>query len=281
MPGPPALPGGRRADLHTHTHFSDGSLSPQALVTLAVERRLAALSITDHDSIEALEPARAAAGAALEVVPGIELSSVLDENELHILGYYVDPLDESLAARLVRFREERLRCALAIVERLNRLGLDLSPAGVVARAGPGVVGRPHIAAALVDAGHAASVDDAFRRLLGRAGQVFIARPALTPGEAIALVHAAGGVGVLAHPGPSLSEQVVLQLVEAGLDGIEVWHPQHGPATVRRWRAVAARHRLIETGGSDFHGPDRRVDLGEISVPAGVLARLKEAAGATG
>ena len=281
MPRPPVPPGGRRIDLHTHTCFSDGTLSPEALVALAVKRRLAALSITDHDSLEALGPAREAAGTAIEMVPGIELSSAFEGAELHILGYYLDPLDPSLKQRLERFRQDRLERAFAMVERLNELGLAIDASEVVTQAGPGVVGRPHVAVVLVRAGHAENVDDAFRRFLGRGGVAFVPRPAFDPEEAIWLVHAAGGVSVLAHPGGLLPDAVIERLAAAGLRGIEVWHPQHGAATVRRWRAVAAKLHLLETGGSDFHGPDRGVDLGDLSVPVEVLARLKDAAGVAG
>jgi 3',5'-nucleoside bisphosphate phosphatase len=281
MSRPTAPPGGRRVDLHTHTLFSDGTLSPESLVKLAVERQLAALSITDHDSLEALGPARVAAGAALELVPGIELSSAMEGVELHLLGYYIDPLDDALRQRLEVFRSERLQRAHAMIARLRELGFPVDPEEVVANAGPGVVGRPHVAAALVRAGHAENMDDAFRRFLGRGGVAFIPRPAFHPREAISLIHAAGGLSVLAHPGALLAVHVVEQLVEMGLRGIEIWHPQHGIATIRRWRAAAARLHLLETGGSDFHGPDRGMDLGELGVPVAALTRLKEAAGVPG
>lgn len=281
MSRPTAPPGGRRVDLHTHTHFSDGTLAPEVLVRMAIERQLAGLSITDHDSVEAFDSARESAGAALELVPGIELSAALDGVELHLLGYYVDPLDEALVRRLDGFRAERLQRAHAMVERLRELGLPVDADEIVALAGPGVVGRPHVASALVRAGHAGSIDDAFRRFLGKSGAAFIPRPAFHPEEAIELIHAAGGVSVLAHPGAMLSTEVVEQLKDIGLRGIEIWHPQHGPGTLRRWRAVAARLQLIETGGSDFHGPERGVDLGELGVPVAALARLKEAAGVPG
>jgi predicted metal-dependent phosphoesterase TrpH len=281
MSRPPAAPGGRRIDLHTHTHFSDGSLSPPALVSLAVDRQLAAISITDHDSVEALMPAREAAGTMLELVPGIELSSSLDGTELHILGYYLDPAYEPLRERLVTFRAQRLNRAMAMVERLNQLGARLKTEDVLALAGPGVVGRPHVAAVLVKSGQAESIDDAFRRFLGRDGQAFVPRPAFRPDEAIALIHAAGGISVLAHAGAAMSDQTIEELVATGLRGIEIWHPQHSPATVRRFRALAARLSLLETGGSDYHGAGRSAELGEIPVPAGVLGRLKEAAGVAG
>jgi len=281
MSRPPVSPGGRRVDLHAHTHFSDGTLSPADLVDRAMERGLAALSITDHDSLEALEPARRAAGPALELVPGIELSSALGGIELHILGYFLDPGHEPLRARLDRFREERMARGQAIVERLRGLGIAIEFADVLAAAGPGVLGRPHIAHVLVRSGRAEGMDDAFRRFLGRDGAAFIARPAFSPDEAIALIHTAGGVSVLAHPGNAVPEPVIEHLTTVGLRGLEVWHPQHGAATVRRLRAFAAKHQLLESGGSDFHGPGRSVDLGDIPVPPGILTRLKEAAGVPG
>lgn len=277
----PAHGGGRAVDLHAHTYFSDGTLSPQAVVALAVERGLAALSITDHDSLESLEPARRAAGAVLELVPGIELSCVLAGLDLHILGYYLDPAHEGLCARLDVFRRERIERAMSMVHRLGDLGVELDPTEVVNLAGPGVIGRPHIALAMVRGGHASNLDDAFRRYLGRHGQAFIPRPSFEADEAIDLIHAAGGISVLAHPGPLMPDHVIEDLVSSGLRGIEVWHPQHGPAAVRRFRTLAGRLRLLETGGSDFHGSHRSLELGEIRVPLSAWRRLRDAAGVAG
>jgi len=277
----PPRPGGRRVDLHTHTLYSDGVLTPEALVTRAIERGLSALSITDHDSMEALERAREAAAQAIEVVPGIEISCTFDGAEIHILGYYVDPADERLASRLTRFREERVERAMAMIERLAALGLSIDPERVLELAGPGVVGRPHVAEALVQAGHVAHVDEAFKRYLGPAGQAFVMRPAFDAGEAIELIHDAGGVAVIAHPGLGIEESRLERIADLGLRGIEIWHPQHGPVAVRRLRALAARYGLLETGGSDFHGPQRGADVGELPVPASALQRLKDAAGVPG
>ena len=277
----PPRPGGRRVDLHTHTLYSDGVLTPEALVTRAIERGLSALSITDHDSMEALERAREAAAQAIEVVPGIEISCTFDGAEIHILGYYVDPADERLASRLTRFREERVERAMAMIARLAALGLSIDPERVLELAGPGVVGRPHVAEALVQAGHVAHVDEAFKRYLGPAGQAFVMRPAFDAGEAIELIHDAGGVAVIAHPGLGIEESRLERIADLGLRGIEIWHPQHGPVAVRRLRALAARYGLLETGGSDFHGPQRGADVGELPVPASALQRLKDAAGVPG
>jgi hypothetical protein len=290
MARPPAaapsngVQGGRRVDLHSHTHFSDGLLAPEALVALAIERQLAILGITDHDSVAGLPRAsqalRAAArpGLALELVPGIEISTAHDGLDLHILGLYVDAEHAGLHEHLARFREERVQRARAIVERLAQLGLSVDAERVIALAGPGVVGRPHVAQALIEAGHADSADDAFRRLLGAQGSAFVPRPAFRPERAIEIIHAAGGVSVLAHPGASLAVSVVENLVGAGLRGIEVWHPQHGVATVRRYRELARRLGLLESGGSDYHGPGRGAELGDMPVPLAAVARLKEAAG---
>ena len=276
--------GGRRVDLHAHTHFSDGQLSPEALVALAIERQLAVLAITDHDSVEALPRARAVvsasarAGFSLEIIPGIEISSAHEGSDLHLLGYYVDGEHTGLLEHLSRFRAERIQRAQDIVERLARLGVPVELKRIMTLAGPGVVGRPHVAQALIEAGHAENVDDAFRRFLGAQGSAFVPRPTFRPEQAIEIINAAGGVSVLAHPGASLAESVIEGLVALGLRGIEVWHPQHGIATVRRYRELARGLGLLETGGSDFHMPGRGVDLGDMPVPLAAVARLKEAAG---
>ena len=281
MHRPPVAKGGRRVDLHAHTLFSDGLLTPEAVVARALERSLAALAITDHDSVEGIERARLAAGSALELVPGIEVSSTLDGLDLHILGYYIDPEHDELTGALARFREERLGRARAMVERLRALSAPIDLEVVLELAGPGVVGRPHVAEALLRAGHVETVDEAFRRFIGARGGAFVPRPSFRPERAIALIHAAGGVSVLGHPGTALSDALVEQLAAAGLRGIEIWHPQHGAELVRRYRALARRLDLLETGGSDFHGWPRGTELGELPVPASVLGPLKQAAGVPG
>ena len=274
--GRPPAPGGRRVDLHAHTHFSDGQLAPDALVALARERGLAALGVTDHDAVDGIEPARAAAPRGLEVVPGIEISSTLEGHDLHVLGYFLDAADARLRERLAAFREERRQRALAILARLRALGVGVEEAEVFAAAGPGVVGRPHVAHALVRAGHVPTLDAAFQRYLGPQGSAYVARPAFRSEDAIETIHAAGGAAVLAHPG-MLAPRLVELLAEAGLDGVEVWHPQHGPALVRRWREAARRLELVPSGGSDFHGVHRGAGLGDLPVPESTVARLRERA----
>lgn len=278
---PPAH--GGRIELHAHTHFSDGALSPAELVALAAERGVTALAITDHDSVEGVAPARAAAealrardasgGAPLEIVAGIEVSSTLEGQDLHVLGYFIDWRSETLAARLARFRDERRARARAILERLASLGAPVPEEEVFASAGPGVVGRPHIAQALLKAGHVPTIDVAFQRYLGTRGSAFVPRPAFPSPEAVRAIRDAGGAAVLAHPA-SIATRLVEQLAANGLSGIEVWHPQHGIATQKRWREVARALDLVASGGSDFHGPHRGVGLGEMPVPVRALADLR-------
>jgi len=272
---------GGRVDLHAHTIFSDGQLTPEALVELALERGLAAIAVTDHDSVAGIEPARRAAAGRIEVVPGIEVSTSTDGLDLHVLGYFIDPADTRLATRLRRFRRERIERVRKIARRLEALGASVDVEEVLARAEPGVVGRPHVAAALIRAGHVKSVDDAFRRFLGMRADAYVPRPVFTPAEAISMIAEAGGVSVLAHPGAYVPDGLVRELAGAGLDGVEIWHPQHGPALVKRYRALAAELDLIESGGSDYHGPGRHTDLGGMRVPASALRRLKDAAGVPG
>ena len=281
MPGPAPVPGGRRVDLHAHTTFSDGLLTPEALVARAIEKRLGALAVTDHDTVEAIPRARAAAAGHLELVPGIEMSTAYEGADLHILGYYINPEHGPLLERLAGFQVERRRRTQAIIERLRELGVPVELEEVLELAGPGVIGRPHVAEAMVRAGLVADFDDAFERYLGAQAPAYVPRPAFSPGEAIALIHGADGVSVLAHPGSQMPDSVIERLKGFGLRGIEVWHPQHGGTTVRRFLALAQRLGLLTTGGSDFHGEHRSVDLGDIPVSIGVLDPLKQAAGVSG
>jgi predicted metal-dependent phosphoesterase TrpH len=281
MPGPAPVPGGRRVDLHAHTTFSDGLLTPEELVARAIDKRLGALAVTDHDTVEAIPRARIAAGAHLELVPGIEMSTAFEGADLHILGYYLNPEHGPLLERLVHFQQERRDRTQAIVTRLRELGVTVDLDEVLELAGPGVIGRPHVAEAMVRAGVVSDFDDAFERYLGSQAPAYVPRPAFSPREAIALIHSADGVSVLAHPGSQMPDSVIERLCGFGLRGLEVWHPQHGAATVRRFQALTQRLGLLTTGGSDFHGEHRSVDLGDIPVSIAVLDPLKQAAGVSG
>ena len=237
-------------DLHTHSTYSDGLLSPAALVEEAAARGVRFLALTDHDTVAGIAEARAAGGRhGVEVIPGVELSAALAPGaEVHLLGYCVDVTDAALLAGLAayaRAREERME---RMVDRLRRVGAPVDPDRVRVIAGHGTVGRPHLARALVEAGHAADVADAFARYVGSGRPAFVPRPRVDPRDAIALVRAAGGVPVLAHPYSAGGVESVLdRLVPAGLAGMEVRlrriHSRRARgAAAHRYPPRADRHR---------------------------------------
>ncbi|HXZ85305.1 MAG TPA: PHP domain-containing protein [Myxococcota bacterium] len=261
-----------RFDFHTHTRVSDGSLSPAELVQRAAHNRLCGLALTDHDTVDGVAEARAEGErAGVEVLAGIELS-VNEANgarAMHVLGLGLDHGDPALRARLAQLRASRETRAARIVAHLRAAGIELELSAVEAQAGGGSIGRPHVARALVELGAARDVEDAFARYLRRGRPAYEPNAPLSAREAIELVHAAGGVAVLAHPplsagidAPGGLEAFVERLLPLGLDGLEVWHPNHKPTQVRRLRRLAQAHGLLETGGSDFHGADRpEIDVG--------------------
>jgi hypothetical protein len=264
------------ADLHLHTRFSDGTWSPEELVSQARCHALAAVAVTDHDSVEGCAPMGVAcAGAGLEFIPGTELTAEQDGDEIHILGYGVEPRDLKLLGEIAKFqavRQDRIR---EMVRRLNRLRVPLAAEAVFALADCRAPGRPHVARALVKAGLCANLDEAFERFLKKNRPAWVPKFKMSAAEAIGLVHHAGGVAVLAHPGLNRSDKVIPGLVEAGLEGMECFHPKHSPAEVRHYLAVAARLQLVVTGGSDCHGASKgRPLIGTVKLPYHYVEKLK-------
>ena len=262
-------------DLHLHTVHSDGTRTPEAVVGLAHQARLSAIAITDHDSLAGL-PAGAAAAAScgIEIIPGVELSAVDGRSDVHILGYFVNPETPGLDHELGRLRDGRLDRAERIVARLDELGVSVRLDRVLEIAGTGAVGRPHIATALVEAGRARSIEDAFDRWLGYHGPAYVPKRALSTADAIALVRGANGVAVLAHPGSLRRDDLIPGLKTMGLAGIEVWHPKHDAGRVTHYTAMADALGLLVTGGSDYHGGGRgQSEVGGQPVPSSVLAPL--------
>jgi predicted metal-dependent phosphoesterase TrpH len=243
-----------RVDLHLHTTASDGQLSPTELVQLAREHGLEVIAITDHDTTNGIDEAQQAAQGSPVLIPGVELSADDDGVDVHTLGYFMDFHAPAFQERLARFRDDRLHRGRRIVEKLDALGLPLDWARVEAIAGGGAVGRPHVARAMVEAGYVQTVKEAFDRYLFTGGPAYMARERLSPEGAIELIHSVGGVAVLAHPGlvAHYERLVVERLVQAGLDGIEIVHPDNPPAVEQRARELALQYGLIMTGGSDFH-----------------------------
>lgn len=264
-------------DLHTHSVFSDGTTTPEENVRLAQRSGLSGLALTDHDTLQGWPRAdRAAQRAGIDFVPGVELSCELDGRGVHLLGYWVDADDAALSAECDRLRQERDRRAGEIIDLLARHGVHVDPAAVRARAAGAPLGRPHVAAVLVDMGVVADVDAAFDEWLGDGRPAFAQKRALSPVDGVRLLRGAGGVAVIAHPGVSevVTADLVAQLAAAGLAGVEGDHAAHDDDQVRYWRAVAAELGLAVTGSSDFHGERKDARIGQRTTPRAVVDRLR-------
>ncbi|MBR5429857.1 MAG: PHP domain-containing protein [Firmicutes bacterium] len=259
-------------DTHVHSTASDGALSPRELVELARERQLLGLAVTDHDTVDGLAEAMAA-GEELDVtvLPGIELSAEHNEQDVHVLGYWIDREKLLATGRLQQLSEARTGRIREIVRRLSLLGFELDAEAILSAAGTSP-GRPHVAAAMVEAGYVTTVGEAFAKWLGRGLPAFVPRAKLTPFEAVELIRTAGGVAALAHPGCGVPDQLIPMLVRAGIGGIEVYHPDHNRAAEKKYAALARRYGLAALGGSDFHVPGLR-ELGCRVTTVGQLGKL--------
>lgn len=260
-------------DLHAHSTASDGSRAPADVVRAAHAIGLAAIALTDHDTVAGIAEASAmGAELGVRVVPGIELSAVEGDAETHILGLHLaDTLE--LETSLVALREMRRSRAVRIVERLNELGVRVEMAAVLEQAAGGAIGRPHIARALIAEGWAVDFRDAFDRYLGGGRPAYVAKERLAAVDAIALIHRAGGLAVLAHPSHAGSREHVEAFVREGLDGVEVRHPSHSAEDVSRLSALVEHFSLVPSGGSDWHGAaDGPRTLGMMRVPLEWLER---------
>lgn len=215
----------------------------------------------------------------MEVVPGVELSITVGEEEVHLLGYFFDPDHSGLCEHLKAFQQRRLERGVHIVERLNALGVSLSFEDVLAQAKGQALGRPHVAEALTAEGYVATPWEAFEQYLNDSGPAFVEKPLFPAREALALLHDAGGIGVIAHPGHWTGDDTLMTLIRAGLDGIETVHPAHDEELTRYYRQIARDFVLLETGGSDYHGPrpDEEETLGRYSIPYPWLERARRAA----
>jgi hypothetical protein len=276
-------------DLHCHTTASDGTLSPQDLVARALRDRVDVIAVTDHDTTDGIASASAAGDElGVRVVGGIELSARTPERNVHVLGYFVDPTSLELRATLAELRDSREERARRIVEKLNELGYPITLSDVEAQAGAGrVIARPHIARALVARGRVSSVKEAFSpKLLADGGLADVPKKTLTPPEAVRLIRTAHGAPVIAHAAVghhdgdvrTVPVELIDELCDAGLAGIEVDHPDHPPLICDRLRALADERGLIVTGGSDFHGDAGHV-LGGYRTAPDMLERLEADAGA--
>ncbi len=256
-------------DLHIHSIFSDGTLSPRQIVQVALDKQLTAIAISDHDSTSGVVPAQqAAADTELYVLPAVEISTTVDGRDVHILGYFIDLQHVGLGEKLQAIRDARHQRARQIADELEKLGVVIDFEKLLEEAGPDSIGRPHIANRLAREGHVADARQAFARYLRRGGSAYVERYKLAPEEAVELVITAGGLPVLAHPALDGAEQHVDSLIDCGLQGIEAYHIIHSPAQTHRYIAMAQEKGLLITGGSDSHGPEGPipVEIGAVEVP---------------
>ena len=248
-----------KADLHSHTIYSDGFHTPEELLYKARDLGINILSITDHDSINAVEQATSIGKKlGIEIIPGVEISSDLRGAEVHILGYFIDIKNKELERYLEFFREERIRRASRIITKLNNLGMEITLNDVLKVAKNSAVGRPHIAIAMVEKELVNSYFEAFNKYIKNGGPAYERKVHLSPQSAFKIISDAGGLSFIAHPA-NMPESLVKELIEAGADGIEVIHPSHSDELVQFYRGIVNEYYLLESGGSDYHGGKREDD----------------------
>lgn len=271
-----------RVDLHVHTTGSDGLLSPTEVVKLAKEAGLSGLAITDHDSVSGVEEAIAAGQEeGIRVVPGVELSTLWQGKEIHMLGLNIDFRDARLLEKLKKQRGVRQERNRMMIEKLNELGIAITLDEVMAKKrgeGPADnVGRPHIAEVLIDKGVVTTMNEAFDQYLGKDGKAYVTPKRISPIEAIQLIHQSNGKAVIAHPGLYQQDDLISRLVEEGLDGIEVNHPDHTDEDKQKYMKLAQAYGLMMTAGSDFHGERHgsmfHAPLGTCTVDDAICAKL--------
>ena len=265
------------ADLHLHTLFSDGTFTPEELAGHGARCGLAAMALTDHDTVEGCaRMAAACRNLGIEFVSGAELTAELNGSELHILGYFLDGENPRLQTDLKKFQTVRQNRIHEMVARLNRLNIPLRAESVFALANCHSPGRPHVGRALVQEGYCASLDEAFERFLKKNRPAYVPKFKISALDAIALVHLAGGLASMAHPGLNRSDEVIPALAAAGLDGLECFHSKHTAAMSQYYLEIAARHNLLVTGGSDCHGYSKGKPLiGGVKLPGVYYDRLQE------
>ncbi len=266
-----------KIDLHTHTTYSDGTLSPSALVQRAYDCGITAISITDHDSLNGLQEAiECGKDLGIDVIPGVEISTDLDDKEIHLLAYFIDIENEEFQKYLSFFRDERFHRAKRIVRKLQNLGLHITIDDVMAQAQNSAVGRPHIAYALMELGIIKNYTEAFEKYIGDYGPAFERKIHVSPHSALKLISDAGGLSFIAHPG-YMKESLLLSLIKAGIDGIECVHPSHNESQVTFYRGIVNQYCLLETGGSDFHGGKKMDDetLGKFYIGQNQLEAMRK------
>jgi predicted metal-dependent phosphoesterase TrpH len=268
-------------DLHVHTTASDGVETPAHVIAMAIEKGLAGIAITDHDTVDGIEPALDfinCKGITIDFIPGIELNTDFGDDELHILGYYIDYKNEMLINRIKEISNLRYQRAQKMVSKLNTFGIQISFSHVQELAKGDIIGRPHIARALVQSGYVLSEKEAFDKYIERGKPCYVPRYKLTPAEAIEIVKQAGGISVLAHPGLINDSRKITQVIGMGIEGLEIYYPEHSIIQIQDLTQLAQKHNLLTTGGSDFHGhgsSENRNSLGLTGINENIFDQISE------
>ncbi|MDD4908264.1 MAG: PHP domain-containing protein [Candidatus Omnitrophica bacterium] len=269
-------------DLHLHTVYSDSTYTPEELARKASGAGLGVIAVTDHDTVSGIAPAiEAAKQHNIEVIPAIELTAELNGLEVHILGYFIDYLEKNFVKKLESLKEARIRRLYKMIEKLQALGISLNADSVLGMChGKGSVGRLHIARALVKEGYCRHTGEAFEKYIGDKGPAYVCGFRFKPAEVIRMIrNTAGGCCVLAHPYSLRNDMLIPALVDEGIQGLEVYYPEHNASMIERYKSMAREYGLVLTGGSDCHGsakPESRI--GSIKVPYELVEKLKGARG---
>lgn len=267
-------------DLHIHTTASDGTLTPEKIIDMAVEIGLKGIAISDHDTVAGLGQARQyldTTSYPLDFIPAIELNTDAGEDEVHILGYFIDSKNVTLNQRLQEIHNSRYHRAEQMVSRLQKSGVKINFEQVQALAQGELIARPHIARVLVNNNYATTIREAFDKYIGRGGPGYVPRYKFLPDEAIELIKNAGGIAVLAHPGLIRDKNKVTKIINSGIEGLEVFYPEHSPEQIDELLELVRHHRLLITGGSDYHGPDStesRSNMGSTGVSKQLVDQIK-------
>jgi predicted metal-dependent phosphoesterase TrpH len=266
------------ADLHLHTVFSDGTYTPNQLISDSLKSGLSAISVTDHDTVHGVEIIRnMAQGLDLEIIPGIELTAEYNGTEVHILGYFIDYQNSDLVEKLDSLKKIRVERAYKIIEKLKNMKIVLDAKKVFNLAQHGTVGRLHIARALVNDGLVGSLNEVFQKYIGDKCPAYVSGFRFSVAEAVRLIKRFGGVSVLAHPYSLGNDELIAGFVGDGVEGLEVYYSEHTNTMVRRYLKIAEDLRLLVTGGSDCHGVAKsEIKIGSIKIPYELVEKLKKA-----
>lgn len=263
-------------DLHVHTNHSDGIFSPQKVIELAIKKGLCGIAITDHDTITGIIPALEYCKNFNDftIIPGIEFSTVKNEEEVHILGYFINPFDDGILEITDKLKKSRYNRSIKMIEKLNDLGINIILEDVLEISGGELIGRPHIARALINKGYVNSIDEAFNKYLDKGKPAYVERFKLTTEEAISIIKNSGGYAVLAHAGLLKNKEIIEYCINLGIDGLECIHSKHEALDTEYLKVIAKTNNLIITGGSDFHGDNLEI-LGKYYIDINTIPKFKE------